>query len=495
MRGNKMNAILFHPPSRMNEPDPPLGVVYLASVLEHAGCATEVVDMEPQGVNLKQVRAILRSHKPLFVGISFMTAQYSYMKQLVRTIKSEMRDVPIIAGGVHASALPEDLLTDVKEIDYVAVGEGEKTILEFLDYLRGRSRLSDIKGLVYRKDGDIVRNPSRGLMTVDELNALPPVRWDKLYDKKIYYRLPVYGKELVPYFSLITARGCPYPCVFCDEVTIWKRRFRPMSIDRIISETEFLYNRYGARDIQILDDAFTIVPNRVHQFCDRIIESGMKIRFKVCAHVNTVDLDILRKMKQAGVVQVGYGVESGDQRVLDAIKKNQKLEDVERAFKLTKEADLLSFAYFMVGNLGEDFESVKKSAAFMKRIDPDFLSCAILTPYPGSEIYDIASKNGWILEKDWDKYVTSAHRVRNYSPIARSDKMDAKEMLMAYYYLNSTFYFQKIRRRYGYLPFLNPLFYYEEIIKRIKVSGPKRFFYNAFNLLKQKLASLALKAS
>lgn len=87
MRGNKMNAILFHPPSRMNEPDPPLGVVYLASVLEHAGCATEVVDMEPQGVNLKQVRAILRSHKPLFVGISFMTAQYSYMKQLVRNHK------------------------------------------------------------------------------------------------------------------------------------------------------------------------------------------------------------------------------------------------------------------------------------------------------------------------------------------------------------------------------------------------------------------------
>lgn len=490
-----MNAILFHPPSRMIDPDPPLGGVYLATVLEQAGCPTEVVDIELQRLDFKDIKAILRSHNPLFVGISFMTAQYSYMKQLVRTIKSEMPRVPIIAGGVHASALPEDLLTGVKEIDYVAVGEGEKTILEFLDYLRGRSRLSDIKGLVYREDGDIVRNPPRELMTPDELNALPPVRWDRLYGKKLYYRLPVYGKKLVPYFSIITARGCPYPCIFCDEITIWKRRLRPISIDRVVSEVEFLYNKYSARDIQIMDDTFTIIPQRVHEFCDRIIESGMKIRFKVNARVNTVDLGMLRKMKQAGVVEVGYGVESGDQRVLDAIKKNQKLEDVERAFKLTREADLLSFAFFMVGNLGEDFESVKKSASFMKRIDPDFLSCAILTPYPGSEIYDIALKNGWILEKDWDKYITSAHRVRNYSPIARSDKMSGKEMLRAYYYLNSTFYFQKIRRRYGRLPFLNPLFYYEEIIKRIKVSGAKRFSYNVFNLLKQKFVSSTLKAS
>ena len=133
-----MNAILFHPPSSMIDPDPPLGVVYLASVLENAGCQTEVIDMEPQKFGYGDIPQKIDNTKPSFIGISFMTAQYSFMKKLVQTLKQHAPDIPIIAGGVHASALPRQLLEEVPEIDFIAIGEGEKTIIEFLNYLQGK---------------------------------------------------------------------------------------------------------------------------------------------------------------------------------------------------------------------------------------------------------------------------------------------------------------------------------------------------------------------
>lgn len=483
---NEKKVILIHPPSHMIDPEPPLGLLFLSTVLEKAGCQTEIIDMEPHKVSVNDIKVLIESTGPLFVAISFMTAQYTHMKRIVEAIKSQNHHVPVIVGGIHASALPEDILKETPQIDYLAAGEGEKTIVDFFHFLCGKMQINEVRGLYYRRSDTIVKNSDRELMTEEELNSLPPLRWDKLFDKGLYYRLPIYGTERTPYYSIITARGCPYNCMFCDEITIWKRKLRETSIDKVVSEIEYLYNNYGARDIQILDDTFTLKAERVYQFCDEIIEKGIKINFKVTARADRVTLNMLKRMKEAGVVQVGYGVESGDQSVLNLINKKLKKEDMIKAIEMTREAGLISFALLMVGNPGEGFNSVKMTAKFIKELNADFYSCAIMTPYPGSQVFELYQKNGWILDTNWDNYITSPHRVKNYTPVACSDKMSSDELMRAYYFINRTIYFKKIEKIYGNLFFLNKLFYYQEVFKRIKASGMKRFFSNFFNLMKNR---------
>ena len=370
------------------------------------------------------MEGLIKEFNPDILVISFMTSQFLFAQNLIDKAKKMRSNLPVIVGGVHAAALPEETMLNLKGIDYLCYGEGEKTFDLFIDYMNGLKSVDEIDGLFYRQNGNIAKNPPMPLLSTEELNKLPMPAWDVIYKRGVYLSALNYWDKIVPVFPLITARGCPYNCTFCDEGTIWKRKLRERDIDAIIEEMKYLVRQFRAEHFNILDDTFTFKPNRVIEFCEKLLKSNLNIHWRCTAKVKTVTPEMLSYMKKAGCKLISYGVESGDQHVLDLMRKKQSLEQVKYAFRITKEAGIMSFALCMVGNIGEDFDSVKKTAQFVSELGADLFSCAIMTPYPGSENYEVCKRNNWILHYDWDKWVPTPINIKEFIPVSRTDKMD-----------------------------------------------------------------------
>jgi radical SAM superfamily enzyme YgiQ (UPF0313 family) len=238
---------------------------------------------------------------------------------------------------------------------------------------------------------------------------------------------------------------------------------------------EVLHDRFGARHFNFLDDTLTIRKKNLLQLCEMMIRAKWDIEWRCTARVDTVDLELLQTMQRAGCRMVTYGVESGDPRILRNIRKNIDLEQVRDAFRLTRKANLQSMGLFMVGNLGETRESVQKTIDFIDVLGADFVSCSILTPYPGTEIYEIAKSKGWLRGEDWDKYVPTPHTIKNFKPVAVTESMGEEELLDSYYSVIRSFSRMKLRRSYGINYFLNPYFYKKEVWNRVRAGGLSQF--------------------
>jgi radical SAM superfamily enzyme YgiQ (UPF0313 family) len=429
--------------------------------------------MEPLGIGFNALPGLIREYSPDLVGISFMTSQYRYGMECFHAARKGSPDALTVAGGVHTSALPREVLLENRDIDFVVVGEGEQTLVELSECMGGGpAAWRKIRGLVFRDGEEIVINPPRPLIA--DLDDLPIPLWEEL--SKVQYKdIPVgLGKE-VEVFPLLTGRGCPNMCNFCASGVIFHRKLRLRSVGKVFEEMEVLYSQYGARHFNFLDDTLTIHRDRLLDLCDRISTAGWNVEWRCTARVNTVDASLLKAMKSAGCRLVAYGVESGDQQILKNIRKNINLSQVQEAFRMTREAGLLSMGLFMVGNLGETWASVNRTIKFIRTLDADFVSCSILTPYPGTEIYEIVRKRGLFQAGGWDQFVPTPHTLRNFKPLISTEDMSPEEILKAYYAVIRSFSRSKITRSYGKAFYLNPLFYQKEVWNRIRAGGLAQF--------------------
>ena len=460
--------ILFcHPSSGMDDcPEPPLGLGYLMQVAKQAGCRYAFFDQDHQR-SLSLDESIAKVD-PDLVAISFMTPQYSAVLQMLARIKKLKPNVKIVVGGPHATALPEETMKEMQEVDFLCRGEGEMMFAELIDCFKGEKELEKIDGLSFRGGDGIRLNRPRALMSGDEL-ARCNVDWQGLYSDGPYISKLSYRRGSVPVFPVITARGCPCQCTFCDEGNIWRRRVRMRPIANVVDEITCLVEEYGARYFNILDDTFTIKEQRVLDFCDAV--RPLNLHFRITATVTSVNENTLTALKSAGCDLVAYGVESGDEDVLRAMKKRQSVEDIKRAFALTRKAGIPSYALCMVGNIGEDWSAVKKTASLLSEIKPDLASCAIMVPYPGSENYRICRTNGWIMHHEWDKWIPSVLRTKGFRVVSRTDKMDESEILKAYYFMNKRIVTSRFGHKYGRLFFLRIAFYADEILPRLRTIG------------------------
>jgi len=429
--------------------------------------------MEPLGIGFNALPGMIRDYSPNLVGISFMTSQYQYAMECFRAARKGSPNALTVAGGVHASALPREVLLENRDIDFAIVGEGEQTLAELSECLGGGpAAWRKIRGLVFRDEEDIVFNPPRPLIA--DLDDLPIPLWEEL-SKVRYMDIPVgLGKE-VEVFPLLTGRGCPNMCNFCASGVIFHRKLRLRSVGKVFEEMAVLYRDYGARHFNFLDDTLTIHRDRLIELCERISKAGWDVEWRCTARVNTVDTKLLSTMKRAGCRLVAYGVESGDQQILKNIRKNINLSQVQEAFRMTREAGLLSMGLFMVGNLGETWASVNRTIEFIRTLDADFVSCSILTPYPGTEIYEIVRKRGLLQEGGWDQFVPTPHSLRDFKPLISTEEMSPEEILKAYYAVIRSFARSKIYRSYGKVFYLNPLFYQKEVWNRIRAGGLAQF--------------------
>jgi len=361
---------------------PPLGLAYLAAVLERDGHQVGVFDfsLDPATLLEDNVQSVY-AFGPQLVGITAMTTVYHSVLDTATLLKAQLGR-PIVMGGPHATLYPERILKEAPVIDYVIRGEGERTILELVRALEGRNGdLSKIRGLSYRFRGEAVSNPDREL--IQDLDALPfPAR--HLFDLERYGLCTPEGQPMI---TILSSRGCPYNCAYCFKGIVG-RTYRQRSPGNIIAELRQVIDQYGIRHFYFIDDLFTLNVRRLDALSEEFVAQELNIHWQCLGRVDRVNAEILRKMYAAGCRRIHYGIESGNQENLRRIGKGFELEQVRQAVRWTREAGIQTKGYFMLGLPGDTEQTMRQTVDFAVSLNLDEAMFSLTTPFPGTRLWD-----------------------------------------------------------------------------------------------------------
>jgi len=312
-------TLLIAPKCDFKTPMMPLGLAYIASFLQKYGFEVLIIDAWAENLSFEYLEKRIKESEADIVGVYMLSPRYKEAKLTIETCRKALPKALIIAGGPHPSAMPEQTLKDIKELDMCVVGEGEITMKEIAEAFKNNFGFFNIKGVAIRKDKDIIINPRRDF--IKNLDEMPlPAR--DLFPLKKYRTHPPYGRNN-PYFSVITSRGCPFQCAYCSK-DVFLDNFRAVSPKKVIDEIELLILKYKAKEIHFYDDDFTINMKRAEEICDEIIKRRLKIAWSCTTRVDLVNESLLQKMKKAGCWLISYGVESGNQNILNSISKGTR---------------------------------------------------------------------------------------------------------------------------------------------------------------------------
>lgn len=408
----------------------PFGLAYLASILKKYGHDVKIIDLSTTGEPLSRLKAKLEKEKPDFLGISCVTPSLGSAIKIAELSKNTSKKIKVILGGYHPTALPFDVIKN-ENIDFVLMGECEKSIVELIN----KTPLEEIKGIVYKKKGRILKNPQAKI--ISNLNKLPFPYYAEFYktkdDIKKYGTLTSSSAT-----GIIESRGCPYNCIFCSNKLINKGYVRTRSFKNVISEIEMLHQKYGISNFMFYDSALILDKIRLNRFCQEIIERGLKIKWACSARVNLVDKEILSLMKNAGCYSIYFGIESGDSRILKIIKKEITTKQVRKAIFLTKKRGISCIGLFMIGHPFETRNSVEKTIKLAKILPLDYAGFNIVIPLPGTELWCMAkNKQGLeIITKNW--YYFSAYGV----PAIRTASLTGEQLRRYQIHAYKHFYFR-----------------------------------------------------
>jgi len=377
---------------------PPLGLAYLGAMLGQVGCEVRILDASAPYTQytLRELVAETIDYRPDLVGVGIMIPWSQYSYQLIGELRRSI-EAPIVAGGPHPSQLPEEALR--YHADMVVRGEGEYAIQDLVKWLRGELRIEEILGLSYHINGEVRHNPPRPL--IEDLDVLPfPAK--HLFIREHYVKT---APEINKYRTLISSRGCPFSCTYCSK-PVFGTTVRMRSPANVIMEMEALMETYGLQSFNFVDDLFTVNRQRVMEFCELILQKKLSVHWKCIARLNTVDPELLAKMKQAGCVGINYGVESGSPETLLRARRGYTVEQAEAALKATYEAGMPCQANFMYGFPWETPQHIQQTINFIKKIEPyvEMIPAGgILEPTPGTALYeeykDQYGFEGWWLNK------------------------------------------------------------------------------------------------
>jgi anaerobic magnesium-protoporphyrin IX monomethyl ester cyclase len=390
------NIIYRHAKIKVGVPiNPLLNLALLARPVMQAGYRVRISDLnlvEEPDVSLFEE---IRKEKPRLIGITFTTPLYAEARRLAESIKKNNPDVIIVAGGAHATTFPAQIISE-SAFDIIAVGEQDFLMRDLLL----NNCLKNVKGIVFRDNGNSATTERQKF--IDDLDSLPFPAWE-LYDLKKYRRLSL-SNRLSPPGYLETSRGCPWGCVFCNK-NIQGRKFRAKSPKRVVDEIEYML-RCGFKEINILDDTFSTDINRAKQICDGIISRNLKFPWHPLngIRVNCVDKELFIKMKKSGCYKVSFGIESGNQDIINNIDKRITLDEVRRAVRLARDVGFEIFGYFMLGLPGETAETMMDTIRFAKELKLDIAKFNITIPLPGTRLFDEWERLGLIKSRDWTKY-------------------------------------------------------------------------------------------
>ena len=404
-----MNISLINPSSRVETSEkiefftPPLSIAYLAGALRDDGHRVQLIDNAVENLSLEEIISRVRDSD--IVGVTSTTPTFSTAVRYIEAIKSELPNVFVIAGGVHVSFMPDEALK--KGADAVCIGEGERTIVELAERIERGGDMADLRGICYREGERIKFNPPRRFE--ENLDALPLPAYDLLPMEKY----SVVGRRL-EYFPVISSRGCPFGCIYCVTSRFMGKKFRAKSAVRVGEELQWLMDEFGAKQIAFSDDTFTLNRKRVEEICREMKERGLDIRWSCSSRVDTVSGELSSTMAGAGCTLIYFGVESASENVLKFYRKKIDIKKAKDAVSTVKKKGMLAACSFILGAPMETESEMMETIETAVRLNPDYAQFSVLTPYPGTELYETAKKNQWLLTEDFDEYTAGKPVLKNF---------------------------------------------------------------------------------
>jgi anaerobic magnesium-protoporphyrin IX monomethyl ester cyclase len=383
----------------------PLGILYIAAMLEREGHEVAVIDAAAEQLNVQKTVARVEAWKPDLIGLGSFTVTFETCKKLATGLKAALPDVQIVLGSYHVTLVPEEAMAH-PAFDVGVLGEGEHTMLELVEWAAGRQALEDVPGIVFRKpEGGFHYTEKRKKFR--ELDELPfPAR--HLLPPNIYRPVPV-DEHAFPKFAMITSRGCPHACAFCQKS---RSGYRSHSPQYIADEVEHLIRDFGAKDIAFVDSLFCANKKRVQAICDEFIRRGIqnKISWTCSSRVEVVDRELLQRMKDAGCWRTRFGVESGSDQVLDFISKGITKEKIRAAITAAHEVGLRPKAFFMVGHMPDTRETILETMEFAKSLPLHDVTVQINTILP-----ETPQMETWLREgSKWGRLVNQTNNEKSF---------------------------------------------------------------------------------
>jgi anaerobic magnesium-protoporphyrin IX monomethyl ester cyclase len=369
---------------------PPLGLGYLAAALRKRGVSVELVDCT--FLSRDEAVARVKCSDPRIIGVYSMFSMKRTSMELARLFR-DMCDL-LVVGGPLPTLDPADYL---EVFDVAVIGEGDETMVELVDCVDKGLSLSGVKGIAYRDNGVVRFTAPRGF--VEDLDCLPFPSRD-LFDNKAYkaFYAKRFGYTTTP---IMTSRGCPFKCDFCSR-PVFGSSFRSRSPANIVDEVESVAG-YGYDRVWFADDCFTLDREHLLKVCDELVRRGVDVGWECLSRVDTMDVDVARRMRRAGCIRVFFGIESGNDRVLGLMNKQVTVAQAERAVYAAKKEGLQVGAFFIVGYPGENDATVLDTVRFASGLPLDYLSFTLPYPIPGTALFERAKGNGGVFVDDWEE--------------------------------------------------------------------------------------------
>lgn len=437
--GNMMKIFLIEPPKTVSvdlmkrsrpTAQPPLGLAYIAAILEQNNYDVRILDCiieDPNcavgtkiddgivrfGLSDTDIAKHIKDFDPDIVGVSaVLSIKYRDAKNVCRIAKEVNPNIITIMGGAHPTSNINVL--DDPNLDYIVGGEGDYSCLELIQYLEGKRDISTLDGIGMKIDGKIKVIPKTKF--IQNLDELPfPARHLLPIEKYWKVNLPHGESTRTPWTSIVTSRGCPGSCFYCSAHMLWGRRYRSRSVENVLREIKMLIDTYGIRELLIEDDNFTFDKARTGGILDRIIKNGWDLTWTTPngTAIFALDAELLRKIKQSGCTSLTIAVESGSQRILsNIVRKPLNLDRVEKIAREAKEAGLKLKAFYMIGIPGETKEEMDATLAVARRIKADWSCFSIATPLPGTEMYEVCRRKGYVKDIDMTDIEYTTARIR-----------------------------------------------------------------------------------
>ncbi|MCP4154477.1 MAG: radical SAM protein [bacterium] len=379
---------------------PSIGLCSLAAYTREKGYQTDLLDAFNTGLTPEATLEKVLEFSPTHVGITAITSNVVFAGEFATLLKKNAPQIITIVGGPHITAMPEATMERFPAIDIGVLGEGEITIDEILGSPPKTTDLEAIKGIIYRdKEDKLKKNTPRPL--IKDLDSLPFPAWDLLPGFPDFYRPTPTNFKKLPVASLVTSRGCPFACTFCDR-SVFGRNFRTFSAEYIIKLIEDLHTKYGVLELCFYDDTFTADKKRLVTLCEYFIKKKLKLSWSCLGRVDNTEPQMLAMMKKAGCWLISYGIESASPEILEIYCKKTTRSQVENAITATKKAGITTRGFFIIGGPLETDHTVIQLKDMLKQIPLDDIHISFYTPIPGSELYDIADQYG-TFSKDWTK--------------------------------------------------------------------------------------------
>ncbi len=380
----KGETLLIVPPNRSYDRRLPLGVMQISSYLTSKNFENDILDFKgiEQEKGMEKIKEAILKSKPKFVGMSCFITELPILKELCEFIKKENKDTVIIIGGPYPTERPDHFVEKEIKFDYLVLGEAEESFYELIKEIKEGRDGKELKGVAYLKEGKLIKNASRP--DVQNLDELPFPAYEKV-DMK-YYTQPnswtirgVYLSSLL----MFTARGCPYVCKFC---TVRDRRPRMMSPKKIVDHLELLVKNYKIDGIQFGDDTFTLYRWRVYEIFKLIKERGIKLIYGIQTRADLLDEELVKFLKENGVIQVNMGIESGSDKMLKVVDKRVTVARIRQTAQVCRTLGMRMSAFMMINIPGETKEDIEESLKLVKEMKFNVTQWSVYNPYPGTDL-------------------------------------------------------------------------------------------------------------